>query len=399
MIRPRRPLGRGFERYYGFLGGETSQWYPDLIYDNHPVTPPKSPQEGYHLTTDLTDKAIEFIQDAKAIAPDKPFFLYFCPGAAHAPHHIFRQWADRYRGQFDMGYEAIRETILARQKAMGILPAATELSPINPYAGETGPDGQEWPDLDTVRPWDSLSSDEKRLFARMAEVYAGFLSHADHEIGRLTDYLDKTGQLDDTIVVVVSDNGASGEGGPNGSVNENKFFNGMADSIEENLALGAVQHGVVRDRIGQLEDRFFATVFLGSGLLFVAMLFAGAAFAGGLAADAAAGRAAASGPDTLAIGRQITSLLLRLYAMRMAAVFTMSAATITLRTRVVPRRIGISGIAVAAVLLVSVGLPLWIELLFPSMDPAAQRGDPADGIAAACRCSRDGHRRGVMVDA
>jgi arylsulfatase A-like enzyme len=201
------------------------------------VAPPKSPQEGYHLTTDLTDKAIEFIQDAKAIAPEKPFFLYFCPGAAHAPHHIFREWADRYRGQFDMGYEAIRETILARQKAMGIVPDTTELSPINPYADETGPDGQEWPDLDTVRPWDSLSGDEKRLFARMAEVYAGFLSHADHEIGRLVSYLEQTGQLDNTIVVVVSDNGASGEGGPNGSVNENKFFNGMSDSIEDNLKL------------------------------------------------------------------------------------------------------------------------------------------------------------------
>jgi len=231
------PLGRGFERFYGFLGGETSQWYPDLIYDNHPVAPPSSPQEGYHLTADLTDKAIEFIQDAKALAPGKPFFMYFCPGAAHAPHHIFREWADRYRGQFDMGYEAIRETILARQKAMGILPDSTELSPINPYADETGPDGRQWPELDTVRPWDSLSADEKRLFARMAEVYAGFLSHADHEIGRLISYLEQTGQLGNTIVVVISDNGASGEGGPNGSVNENKFFNGLPDSIEENLKL------------------------------------------------------------------------------------------------------------------------------------------------------------------
>jgi arylsulfatase A-like enzyme len=122
----------------GFLGGETNQWYPDLVYDNHPVAPPKSPQEGYHLTTDLTDKAIEFIQDAKAIAPDKPFFIYFCPGAAHAPHHIFKEWADRYSGQFDMGYEEIRATILARQKAMGIMPENTELSPINPYVDETG---------------------------------------------------------------------------------------------------------------------------------------------------------------------------------------------------------------------------------------------------------------------
>jgi arylsulfatase A-like enzyme len=229
------PLGRGFERYYGFLGGETSQWYPDLIYDNHPVAPPKTPQEGYHLSADLVDKAIEFIQDGQAIAPDKPFFMYFCPGAGHAPHHIFREWADRYQGQFDMGYEAIREAILTRQKAMGILPDSTELSPINPYIEETGPDGQGWPELDTVRPWDSLSGDEQRLFARMAEVYAGFVSHADHEIGRLLDYLETTGQLDNTIVIVVSDNGASGEGGPNGSVNENKFFNGLVDSIEENL--------------------------------------------------------------------------------------------------------------------------------------------------------------------
>jgi arylsulfatase A-like enzyme len=229
------PLGRGFERFYGFLGGETNQWYPDLIYDNHPVPPPRSPEEGYHLSIDLTDKAIEFIQDARAIAPDKPFFLYYCPGAAHAPHHVFKEWADRYRGKFDMGYEAIRETILQRQKAMGIVPATTELSPINPYLNEKSADGEPWPEADTVRPWASLSEDEKRLFARMAEVYAGFLSHADHEIGRLLDYLEQSGQLDNTLVVVVSDNGASGEGGPNGSVNENKFFNGLPDSIEENL--------------------------------------------------------------------------------------------------------------------------------------------------------------------
>src|SRR5207248_147967 len=122
-----------------------------------------------------------------------------------------------------------------RQKTMGIFSESTELSPINPYVDETSADDQSWPELDTVRPWDSLSADEKRLFARMAEVYAGFLSHADHEIGRLLDYLDETGQLENTIVVVVSDNGASGEGGPNGSVNENKFFNGMPDTIEENL--------------------------------------------------------------------------------------------------------------------------------------------------------------------
>jgi len=229
------PVGRGFERFYGFLGGETNQWYPDLVYDNHPVEQPAMPEDGYHLTTDLTDKAIEFVKDAKAIAPEKPFFMYFCPGATHAPHHVSKEWIDKYEGRFDMGYEAYREQVFARQKELGIFPADAELSPLNPYAGEQSPDGKPWPELDTVRPWDSLSEDERRLFARMAEVYAGFLSHTDHEIGRLLDFLEESGQLENTIVVFVSDNGASAEGGPNGSVNESKFFNGIPDSIEENL--------------------------------------------------------------------------------------------------------------------------------------------------------------------
>ena len=229
------PLGRGFERYYGFLGGETNQWYPDLVYDNHPVAAPTTPDDGYHLTVDLTDKAMEFIKDAKAIAPDKPFLLYYCPGAAHAPHHAPREWIDRYKGRFDMGYEAIREIILERQRELGIVPPGAELSPIDPYKDTTSHDGKPWSQLDRVRPWDSLSAAEQRLFGRMAEVYAGFLSHADHEIGRLLDYLEESGQLDDTIIVLVSDNGASGEGGPNGSVNENKLFNGIPDAIEENL--------------------------------------------------------------------------------------------------------------------------------------------------------------------
>ena len=113
------PTGRGFERWYGFLGAETNQWYPDLVYDNHPVDQPRSPEEGYHLTDDITDKAIEFIKDAKAIAPDKPFFLYYAPGACHAPHHAPKEWIDKYKGQFDMGYEAMREQTLARQKKLG----------------------------------------------------------------------------------------------------------------------------------------------------------------------------------------------------------------------------------------------------------------------------------------
>jgi arylsulfatase len=229
------PIGRGFERYYGFLGGETNQWYPDLIYDNHPVEQPSLPEDGYHLTTDLVDKAIEFIRDSKMLVPDKPFFMYFCPGATHAPHHAPKEWIDRYKGKFDMGYEQYRELVFERQKQLGVFPPDAELTPLNPYVDEKSVEGKPWNPVDVVRPWDSLSDDEKRLFIRMAEVYAGFLSHTDHEIGRLLDFLDETGELDNTIVVFVSDNGASGEGGPNGSVNENKFFNGIPDTIEENL--------------------------------------------------------------------------------------------------------------------------------------------------------------------
>jgi arylsulfatase len=229
------PLSRGFERFYGFMGGETDQWYPDLVYDNHPVTPPGTPEEGYHLSKDLADKTIEFIKDAKVIAPDKPWFSYLCPGAGHAPHHVFTQWADKYTGRFDMGYEKYREVVLERQKTMGIVPGDTELSPVNPYLDVTGPQGQPWPLLDTVRPWDALDDDEKKLFARMAEVFAGFLSYTDAQIGRILDYLTETGQLDNTLIVVICDNGASGEGGPNGSVNESKFFNGYIDTVEESL--------------------------------------------------------------------------------------------------------------------------------------------------------------------
>ena len=233
----RWPLGRGFERFYGFLGGESSQWYPDLVYDNHPIEQPYLPEQGYHLSKDLADKAIGFIQDAKVVAPDKPWFTYFCPGCAHAPHHVFKEWANRYKGRFDIGYEEIRKQILLNQKKMGLLPASTELSPINPH-GEPeikGPDGQPWPRLDFVRPWNSLSTEEQRLFIRMAEVFAGFVSYTDHEIGRILDYLQESGQLENTIIIVVSDNGASGEGGPNGTFNEMKFFNNIPDDIRENL--------------------------------------------------------------------------------------------------------------------------------------------------------------------
>jgi len=233
-FKGRWPLGRGFERFYGFLGGETNSWYPDLVYDNHQIDAPGSPDDGYHLSKDLADRAIEFIRDARAVDPDKPFFMYLAPQAGHAPHHVFKEWADRYEGRFDQGYEAIRSEILARQKELGLLPAETGLSPINPH-GEpdaTGPDGQPWPPLDTVRPWDTLSADEQRLFSRMAEVYAGYLSYTDAQLGRVLGYLEETDQFDDTLIVVSSDNGGSGEGGPNGTFNEWRFFNGIPDSTE-----------------------------------------------------------------------------------------------------------------------------------------------------------------------
>jgi arylsulfatase A-like enzyme len=216
----RWPLGRGFERFYGFLGGDTSQWYPDLVYDNHQVKPPRTPEQGYHLTEDLADRAIEFIADAKQVAPHKPFYLHFCTGATHAPHHVAKEWADRYAGQFDDGWDAYRERVLARQKELGIMPPDTELSRHDP----------------DVPGWGSLPPEARRLAARMMEVFAGFLSHTDHHVGRLLDFLKQIGEFDNTLIMVVSDNGASPEGGPTGTTNELQFFNNAQESLEESLA-------------------------------------------------------------------------------------------------------------------------------------------------------------------
>ena len=210
----RWPLARGFERYYGFLGGDTNQWYPELVYDNHYVDPPRTPEEGYHLSVDLADKAIEFIKDAHVNAPDKPFYLHYCTGAAHAPHHVPKEWADRYAGKFDGGWDEYRTVVHQRQLDMGILPPGTALSD---------------PDPDFPR-WDTLSGEQRRLYARMMEVFAGFLSFTDHHFGRVLDFLEEIGELDNTLVMVVSDNGASSEGGPLGSVNEMFFFNNMAET-------------------------------------------------------------------------------------------------------------------------------------------------------------------------
>ena len=226
----RWPLGRGFERFYGFLGGDTHQYYPDLTYDNHRVEPPKTPEEGYHLNEDLADRAIGFIADAKQVAPDKPFFMYYCTGAMHAPHHVPKEWADKYQGAFDDGWEAYREKVFARQKELGVIPEDAELSRHDP----------------DVKPWDDCSAEEKKLYARMMEVFAGFLTHTDYHIGRVLDFLKSIDQFDNTLIMVLSDNGASSEGGPEGSVNENLFFNFVPESLEENLAaldeLGGPKH-------------------------------------------------------------------------------------------------------------------------------------------------------------
>jgi hypothetical protein len=202
--KERWPLGMGYDRFYGFIGGETNNWYPDLA-----------------------DKALEFIRDSKQTEPDKPWYLWFCPGANHAP----AEYIAKYKGRFDDGYEAYREWVLPRMIERGILPEGTELTAINPMA-----DGTFSP-ADAVRPWGSLSDEERRLFSRMAEVYAGFSEYTDAQVGRIVDYLEESGQPDNTIIFYAADNGASGEGSPNGSVNESTFANGYPDSVEENLAL------------------------------------------------------------------------------------------------------------------------------------------------------------------
>ncbi|MDQ8729234.1 arylsulfatase [Bradyrhizobium sp. LHD-71] len=223
------PLQKGFDRFYGFLGGETNQWYPDLVEDNKFIDQPYPPEDGYHLSKDLVDQALQMIRDQKATNPSKPWFMWLCPGANHAPHHAPKEYIEKYKGKFDSGYEAYREWALPRMIAKGLLPKDTKLTPLNPV-----PKNAANP-IDNVRPWNSLNADEKRLFSRMAEVYAGFSEYTDAQVGRLIDYLEKSGQLDNTIVFYCSDNGASGEGSENGSVNENKFFNNFPDELAENM--------------------------------------------------------------------------------------------------------------------------------------------------------------------
>ena len=225
------PLGLGYDRFYGFIGGETNQWYPELIEDNHFVEQPALPEDGYHFSKDIADKAIGFIRDTRQSQPDKPWYLWYCPGANHAPHHAPKDYIDKYKGKFDDGYEAYRGWVLKRMIERGILPNGTELTPLNPMTTGTYIEG------DSVRPWATLSADEKKLFSRMAEVFAAFSEYTDVQIGRVIDYLEESGQLDNTLILYCADNGASGEGSPNGSVNENRFFNGYPDDIASNLAM------------------------------------------------------------------------------------------------------------------------------------------------------------------
>lgn len=211
------PLGRGFNRFYGFLEGETDQFHPDLVQDNHPIDPPGGPEDGYHVSEDMIDQLIGMISDSKGVRPDRPFFAYVPFGATHAPHQAPQSYLDKYRGRYDEGWDVIRQRWFERQIELGVIPAETKLAPRNPG----------------VDAWDDLSENQKRLNCRLQEAFAAFLDHTDDQIGRLVDSLRDSGHLDNTIVVVLADNGASQEGGPFGVMHEMKFFNGIFDTADD----------------------------------------------------------------------------------------------------------------------------------------------------------------------
>jgi arylsulfatase len=211
------PCQRGFDRFYGFLEGETDQFHPELVYDNHTVEPPSTPEDGYHLSEDLVDRAIGFIHDTKSIRPDRPFFTYLAFGAMHAPHQAPAAYLEKVRGRFDEGWDVARQRWFARQQELGLLPPGTELAPRNPG----------------VEPWDSMPENHRRLAARLQESFAAFLEHTDDQIGRFVDALDQLGELDNTLILLLSDNGASQEGGPFGVLHEMKYFNLLAESPDE----------------------------------------------------------------------------------------------------------------------------------------------------------------------
>jgi arylsulfatase A-like enzyme len=216
----RWPTHQGFDKFYGFIGGETDQWYP-LVYDGQTrVTPPHT--EGYHFTVDMTDQAVKWVKAQQSMTPDKPFFMYYATGAVHAPHHVPKEWADKYKGKFDAGWDAVREATIARQKQMGVIPADTKL-------GDKPED---------IKDWASLSDDERRLFSRQAEVFAGFLEQTDHQVGRLVTALEDIGEMDNTIFIYIAgDNGTSAEGGFVGMYNEMTYFNNVTEKVEDLVPL------------------------------------------------------------------------------------------------------------------------------------------------------------------
>ncbi|MGF1460833.1 MAG: arylsulfatase [Leptolyngbyaceae cyanobacterium] len=219
----RWPRGLGFDYFYGFVGGDTDQFNPALVENTTRIEAPKTNRDGspYHLSTDLADHAINYIRQEKAVSPDKPFFVYLSTGATHSPHLAPREWVEKFAGKFDMGWDKYREETFQRQKKMGVIPADAQLTP-RPEA---------------LAAWDSLSVDEQRVYARMAEVFAGFTAHVDHEVGRVVDAIDSLGELDNTLVIYMAgDNGSSAEGGFNGLLNEMTFFNGLPEKLEDKVA-------------------------------------------------------------------------------------------------------------------------------------------------------------------
>lgn len=214
----RWPTGMGFEYFYGFNSGETHQYYPVLFENTVPVEPDKTPEEGYHLMTDMTDRAISRMKFAKSVAPNKPFFMYFAPGAMHAPHHVTKEWREKFDGAFDMGWEAYRDQVFARQKQMGIIPPDAELTP-----------RPDW-----VPAWETLSDVQKEVYDDLMENFAGFFAYTDHEVGRLLDAVKELPDAENTMVIyIVGDNGASSEGGPDGTLDEIMNLNGIPSDLEE----------------------------------------------------------------------------------------------------------------------------------------------------------------------
>jgi arylsulfatase A-like enzyme len=221
--------GLGFDYFYGFNGGDMNHWNP-VLFENRNLVP-ASTDPNYHMTEDLADKSIAWVRKVKSIAPDKPFFLYVAPGATHSPHHAPKEWIDRFKGKFDMGWDKYREETLARQKQLGVVPAATQLTERSPG----------------LPAWDSLNADQKRLYARMMEVFAGYGAHVDHHMGRVIDAVKQLPDADNTVFLYIAgDNGSSAEGGIEGSVNENLFFNGFPEKWQDNLKvideLGGPKH-------------------------------------------------------------------------------------------------------------------------------------------------------------